>query len=311
MCEENQTQVTEFLLLGFQGLHNLKVLFFTLFLLIYVVILGGNLLIILLVMTMDHLNTPMFYFLKHLALADMLHTTNIVPLMLAVILMEGRTISLDGCLLQLYIYGVSSTVQCFLLAVMSFDRYLAIYKPLNYAIIMGPKVCLQLVSGCWLIIFILISGEMITIYQFEFCGGHNIDHFFCDLTPLVELTTSDTSTLMLQELCLSYMMISSFGFIMITYILIFFTIMKMPSIHGRRKFFSTCSAHLITVCTCYVTMIVVYMVPPGEDSVTVNKFRSLLYIVATPFMNPIIYSLRNQEIRGALKKILKGPLNCF
>ncbi|KAM8972696.1 olfactory receptor 5G29-like [Pelodytes ibericus] len=306
MCEDNQTQVNEFRLLGFQGLYNFKIQLFALFLLVYIAIMGGNLLIILLVTISDHLNSPMFYFVKHLALADVLLTTNIVPFMLHVIIMEQKVISLTGCIIHLYSFGVSGFVQCFLLAVMSYDRYLAIRKPLRYTIIMDPKTCLHLVTGSWFIVFALISSEIIIVCQLHFCANSYIDHFFCDFGPVVGLSTSDTSALMLLDMIISFTMIfTPFAFIIITYILICFTIFKIPSATGRTKFFSTCGSHLTTVGTYYVTLILVYMVPAGEDSFNVNKFRSLLYVVVTPLMNPIIYSLRNQEIQGALRKIIR------
>ncbi|KAM8972695.1 olfactory receptor 5P66-like [Pelodytes ibericus] len=305
MCEDNQTQVNEFRLLGFQGLYNFKIQLFTLFLLVYIAIMGGNLLIILLVTISDHLNIPMFYFVKHLALADVLLTTNIVPFMLHVIIMEQKVISLTGCIIHLYSCGVSGFVQCFLLAVMSYDRYLAIRKPLRYTIIMDPKTCLHLVTGSWFIVFALISSGIIIVCKLHFCANSYIDHFFCDFGPVVGLSTSDISSLMLQNMFIFFTMIfAPFAFIVITYILICFTIFKIPSVNRRRKFFSTCGSHLTSVCAYYVTLIIVYMVPAEKVSFKVNKFRSLLYILAIPLMNPIIYSLRNQEIQGALRKLI-------
>ncbi|XP_063302559.1 olfactory receptor 1361-like [Pelobates fuscus] len=306
MCEDNQTQVPEFLLLGFQGLYHLKGLLFMLFLIIYTAILCGNLLIIVLLTTIDHLNFPMFYFLKHLALADVLLTTSVMPFALNIIIMEERTVPLAGCLTQLYIFGISGFVQCFLLAVMSYDRYLAIRQPFSYTLIMTPNVCLSLVSGSWFLVFILISSEFVIICQLKFCGLNYLDHFFCDFGPVVALSTSDTSLLMTLDFVISVNMIFvPFVFIVITYILISFMFIGISSKTGRRKFISTCSSHLISVCTYYVSLITVYMIPSGENSVNVNKFRSLLYIVGTPLANPIIYSFRNQEIKAALRKVLK------
>ncbi|XP_063302549.1 olfactory receptor 5P66-like [Pelobates fuscus] len=304
MCEDNQTEVREFVLLGFGHLHKLKILLFTLFLVIYSVILGGNLLIVLLVTTTDQLNVPMFYFLKHLALSDIVLTTDIIPLMLDVTIKEQRAISRVGCITQLYIGAVSSYVQCFLLAVMSYDRLLAICNPLKYTLIMSPNVCLQLVAGLWLSFLTLISSEMILCYQLQFCGQSYIDHFFCEFVPLLNLTVSDASVLRMLDAFFSIPLIFfPFVFIVITYVLIFFSIMKITSLTGRSKFFSTCFSHLISVCTYYVTLVVVYIIPYGEDAFDLNKFRSLLYMAVTPLMNPIIYSLRNTEIRRAIQKL--------
>ncbi|KAM4749294.1 olfactory receptor 6F1-like [Rhinophrynus dorsalis] len=306
MCEDNQTQVTEVLLLGFQGLNTIQAPLFILFLLIYIVILSGNILIIFLVTTSEHLKIPMFYFLQHLGLADVLHTTNIVPLMLEVIVHNEITISLVACISQLYIFGVSGFVQCFLLAVMSYDRYLAICNPLHYVSIMDPSVCLRLVIGSWLLVFILISSEIIVVCQLHFCGLNYIDHFFCDFGPVVALSTSETSALMLQDFIISIPMVYvPFVFIILTYVGILITIVRFPSNIGRKKSFSTCSSHLIVVCIYYGSLIIVALASSTENPLNINKFLSLFYVVVTPFMNPIIYSLRNKEIRRALKKYHK------
>ncbi|XP_063302548.1 olfactory receptor 11A1-like [Pelobates fuscus] len=302
MCDDNQTEAVEFVLLGFRELHNFKILLFTLFLLTYIAIMTGNLIIILVVSTSTHLNVPMFYFLKHLALTDVIFTTSIIPFMLHVILVGERTMSVYACIIQLHVVGVTGSAQCFLLAVMSFDRYMAIRKPLNYTLIMTPRLCLLLVVGCWLSLLTLVSIELFFIYQFKFCGRNYIDHFFCDFAPLVKLTISDISIVKFTDIFLIIsLMFIPFVFIIITYILIFFSIMKIPSVTGRRMFFSTCSSHLSSVCTYYVTMIIIYAVPSGAESE--NKFRTLLYFLLTPLMNPIIYSWRNKEIRGALRKL--------
>ncbi|KAM4749295.1 olfactory receptor 6N1-like [Rhinophrynus dorsalis] len=306
MCEDNQTQVTEILLLGFQALNNIQTPLFMLFLLIYIVILSGNCLIIFLVTMSEHLKTPMYYFLKHLGFADVLVTTNIVPMMLDIILHENIKISLAGCISQLYIAGFSGLVQCFLLAVMSYDRYLAICNPLHYISIMEPSVCLQLVIGSWLLVFILISSEMIVVCQLHFCGLNYVDHFFCDFGPFVALSTSDTSVLMLQDLIISIPMVFvPFIFIILSYISIFITILRLPSNTGRKKSFSICSSHLTVVCIYYGSLLIVSLGSSIINSLNLNKFLALFYVVLTPIMNPIIYSLRNKEIKGALKKYIE------
>ncbi|XP_075061780.1 olfactory receptor 5P81-like [Mixophyes fleayi] len=307
MCEDNQTQVTEIRILGFRGLYKIKTLLFIVFFLTYIMILTGNLLIIILVTTIDYLKVPMFYFLKHLATADMLLTTSVVPMMLDIIFLEEGRLSFIGCITQLYCFGIFGFVQCFLIAVMSYDRFLAICNPLRYTSMMGPNVCLQLVIGSWLLVTILISSEIVMVCQFNFCGLNYIDHFFCDFGPIVDLATSDTSILMLQDFVISiFMIFFPFAFIIITYICIFITIVKMSSTHRRRKAFSTCSSHLTIVCTYYGTLITVYMTPSNENTSHINKYRSLLYIMATPLMNPIIYSLRNRKIKEALQKLLNN-----
>ncbi|XP_068129427.1 olfactory receptor 5P81-like [Hyperolius riggenbachi] len=305
MCEANETQVTQVHLLGFQVHSTLKALLFIGFLLIYIMILCGNLLIIILVTTVDHLKIPMFFFLKHLATADVLLTSSVVPLMLDIIFIEEAKLSITECIIQLYCFGIFGFVQCFLIATMSYDRYLAICSPLRYSSLMNPNFCLQLVAGSWCLVTLLISSELIELFQFSFCNRNYIDHFYCDFGPFVELSTSDTSGLMLHDFINSiFIIFFPFAFIIMTYVCISFTILKISSAYGRRKAFSTCSSHLVTVCTYYGTLMTVYMVPADNSGVNINKYRSLLYIVVTPLMNPIIYSLRNQEIKRAFLKLL-------
>ncbi|XP_075061787.1 olfactory receptor 11L1-like [Mixophyes fleayi] len=304
MCEDNQTEVTMFLLLGFQGLYEYKILLFIVFLLSYIVILNGNLVLIVLVSTSDHLKIPMFIFLKHLAVSDVLITSTIIPMMLDIILRDEKEVSFCSCMIQLYMFSNFGFVQGFLIAVMSYDRYLAICNPMRYNSIMVPHVCLKMIVGCWILVFIA-SSEVIIVFQLQFCGLNYIDHYFCDLIPIVELSSSDTSILFLVDFVMTILMgVIPFSLIIITYIIIFFTILNISSNSGRKKTFSTCSSHLATVCAYYGTIITVYMAPSDESFFNLNKFRSLLYIVVTPMMNPIIYSLRNHEIRRTLQKII-------
>ncbi|XP_073510953.1 olfactory receptor 5P81-like [Phyllobates terribilis] len=304
MCEENQTQVTQIRLLGFQSLSKYKPLLFIVFLLTYMCILGGNLLIIILVTTIDHLKAPMFFFLKHLSIADVLLTTSVIPMMLDIIFVEEGILSFWSCVIQLYVFGIFGFIQCFLIAVMSYDRYLAIFHPLRYSSLMSPDRCLRLVIGSWCLVSVLISSENIVVIQFNFCGLNSIDHFFCDFGPVVELASSDTSVLMLQDFVISiFLIFLPFAFIIISYFCILFTILNISSTYAKRKAFSTCSSHLTTVCAYYGTLIAVYMTPSDESSSNINKYRSLLYLVVTPLMNPIIYSLRNNEIKRAIHKL--------
>ncbi|XP_075061797.1 olfactory receptor 11L1-like [Mixophyes fleayi] len=304
MCEDNQTEVTVFLLLGFQGLYKFKILLFIVFLFSYIVVLNGNLVLIVLVSTSDHLKIPMFIFLKHLAVADVLITTTIIPMMLDIILRDVKEVPVSSCIMQLYLFLIFGSVQCFLIVIMSFDRYLAICNPMRYNSIMVPHVCLKMIVGCWLLVFIL-SSEIIMVCQLQFCGLNYIDHYYCDFGPIVELSSSDTSMLLLVDFFISILVaFIPFFLIIITYIIIFFTILNISSNSGRKKAFSTCSSHLATVCAYYGTLITVYLAPSDESSFSTNKFRSLLYIVVTPMMNPIIYSLRNHEIRRTLQKMI-------
>ncbi|KAM5171536.1 olfactory receptor 5P68-like [Mantella aurantiaca] len=305
MCEFNQTQVLQIKLLGFRGFYKFRIVLFVVFFLAYIIILSGNVLIIMLVATVDQLKIPMFFLLKHLATFDVLLTTSVVPMTLEVIIKDEGRLSLVGCIIQLCFFGFCIYSQCFLIAVMSYDRYLAICNPLRYSSLMNSRVFSQLIIGLWVFVAILVSSEIAVIFQFNYCGLNSIDHFFCDLGPVVKLSTSDISALMLQDFVISIVTIFlPFAFIIITYIFILVTILKISSTSGRRKAFSTCSSHLTIVCTYYGTLIIVYATPSEESSINTNKYRSLLYIVVSPLMNPIIYSLRNHEIKRALKKIL-------
>ncbi|XP_075200124.1 olfactory receptor 10A7-like [Anomaloglossus baeobatrachus] len=310
MCDGNQTEVTEFLLLGFKGLYKYKYLLFIIFLFSYLVIMNGNLLIIVMVSTNHNLNIPMFIFLKHLAVADILLTTTIVPMMLNIILFDIKVVPLRSCIIQLFFFFIFGFIQSYFITIMSYDRYLAICSPMHYNSIMQPHVCLKMVLGSWFIMFVL-SLEMVLFFQLDFCGQNVIDHFFCDSGPLLELTTSDTSNIFLVDSVFSIILgIIPFTLIITSYLRIFFTVISQSSTGGRGKAFSTCSSHVIIVCTYYGTLMMVYMAPSDENSLTTNKFMSLLYIVVTPMMNPIIYSLRNQEIRKTIKQMFKKFYMC-
>ncbi|XP_040198036.1 olfactory receptor 10A3-like [Rana temporaria] len=305
MCEDNQTEVAEFLILGFQNLHTFKILLFIVFFFSYVVTLTGNLIIIVLISINDYLKTPMFYFLKHLAIADLMITTTIVPMMLEIILKNGITISVTACIIQLHCFIIFGIVQCFIIAIMSYDRYLAICNPMHYHSIMKPQICLQMVVWSWLLV-VFVSGEIILVYQLHFCGGNNIDHFFCDSAPVIGLSTSDISLFELVDFSLAILVIFvPFAFIIVTYVFISFAILQLSSTSGKWKAFSTCSSHLTTVCTYYGSLMAVYLTPTDKRSPDANKFMSIFYIVTTPLLNPIIYSLRNHEIRKSLKDIFR------
>ncbi|KAM4617731.1 olfactory receptor 1S1-like [Discoglossus pictus] len=305
MCEVNQTVITEVLLLGFKGFENFRVLFFLLILVIYIIILTGNILIVVLVSVSRNLKSPMYIFLKTLAVADILFTSNIIPQLLSVVLTDGETISISDCIFQYYFHSFIAFVQSFLLMVMSFDRYLAICNPLRYSSIMSPRHCLYLIVFSWVLSFTLISGEMFFIFQLQFCDYRTVDHFFCDIAPIVELASSDVYLLLWCDFVLALLVIfCPFLFVIISYVLIVIAILMISTNTERRKAFSTCSAHLVVVCTYYGTLVAIYMVPSVSDSFNENKFRALLYTVLAPFINPIIYSLRNQEIRAAMKKLI-------
>ncbi|KAM5129399.1 olfactory receptor 5V1-like [Mantella aurantiaca] len=304
MCEKNQTEVTEFFLLGFQSFYQLKVLVFILVLLVYIVILIGNLLVVILVTKNHQLQIPMFYFLRNLAMVDLMFTTNIVPNMLYIILMEGGKITTTGCFIQYYIHCIAIYTQSVILSVMSFDRYMAVCQPLHYSSVMSPKLCLNLAFWSWAAGFFLIPSEFLLIFQLQFCDSNVIDHFFCDFAPFLSLSSSDTDIIRWQDFMISvFLIFLPFLFVILSYICIFITILKISTSAGRKKAFSTCSSHLATVSTHYGALVTIYIFTARGNSLHENKWRSLLYTVLTPFINPLLYSLRTQEFRSVLKRL--------
>ncbi|KAM5135833.1 olfactory receptor 11A1-like [Mantella aurantiaca] len=303
--QKNQSSVLFFQLFGFQNAQSLKIPLFCFFLLIYIVILSGNLLIMMLVLLSPKLRSPMYFFLSHLSLCDVFCTTNIIPNMLHILLLEVVSVPVAECFLQFYLFGCTTSTESFLLTVMSYDRYLAICYPLRYISIMGVQLRFHLVAWSWLLGFCATLIPGILVSTLDYCGPNTIDHFFCDLAPFLKLSCSDVYVVQTEIILFSMpIILFPFFFIMMTYLNIFLTILKIPSMAGRRKAFSTCSSHLIVVCTYYGTLIIVYMVPTKGHFTGVNKALSLLYIVVTPFFNPVIYSLRNKELQVVMRKMV-------
>ncbi|KAM9296600.1 olfactory receptor 11L1-like [Gastrophryne carolinensis] len=305
MEEKNQSAILFFQLLGFQNPRALKVPLFCLFLAIYIVILSGNILIIILVLSSQRLKLPMYFFLSHLSVCDVFSTTNIIPNMLHILLLEVVSIPVAECIVQFYFFGCSTCLESFLLTVMSYDRYLAISDPLHYLSIMNVQLRFQLITWSWLLGFSLPLIPGILVSTLKYCGPNLINHFFCDLGPFLQLSCSEVYVVETEIIVFSIpIILIPFLYITMTYINIVFTILKIPSQTGRQKAFSTCSTHLIVVCTYYGTLIFVYMVPTKEHISNLNKVLFLLYIVITPLFNPVIYSLRNKELQIVMQKML-------
>ncbi|XP_063785608.1 olfactory receptor 1468-like [Pseudophryne corroboree] len=305
MGQENITVITEVLLLGIPSFHQHKFLTISLFLVVYWVTICGNLLIISLVAQSKNLHSPMYFFITQLSVCDILVATDIVPKMLYVVLNDGGLISLLGCITQYLIFCTSGTSECLLLAVMSYDRYLAICNPLRYSAIMSHMFCFKLVLMCWVLSFLLLLTQAIPIFKLWFCGPHVIDHFFCDFIPLMELSCSDTYVFEMEIKLLSIpLVITPFIIITVSYVYIISTILRMPSLTGIHKAFSTCSSHLVVVSIYYGTLISIYAVPKKANSQSLSKLLSLLYTVVTPMINPFIYSFRNKDIHKACDKFI-------
>ncbi|XP_073479840.1 olfactory receptor-like protein OLF1 [Aquarana catesbeiana] len=304
--ERNQTLVKEFLLLGLGNLHRFRIPLFIIFLTAHIMALTSNVLVIALVVINKSLHSPMYFFLSQLSLCEILFTSNLVPNMLWLILKSGGKVSISRCITQFFLLAVPTITQCLVLAAMSFDRYVAICKPLHYTIIMTFGHQRQIVISCWLVGLTLSLVLYVFLKRLQFCDLNIIDHFFCDIPPLVQISCSDTNFMKLLTSLVSGAVVPfPFMFIVVTYIFILQAILKIPSTTGRKKAFSTCSSHLIVVCTYYGTLSTVYILPPRENSVNTNKSLSLLYILVTPLFNPLVYSLRNQDIRAAGIRSLK------
>uniref|UniRef100_A0A674JBP9 Olfactory receptor n=1 Tax=Terrapene triunguis TaxID=2587831 RepID=A0A674JBP9_9SAUR len=302
---ENETYITQFILLGFGNHAELQPLLFLLFLVIYIVTMAGNILIIALVVTDQHLHTPMYFFLGNLSCLETSFTSTILPRVLDSLLTGDRNISVTGCITQFYFLGLYVGVECYLLALMSYDRYLAICKPLHYPGLMNGRICQQLAAVSWMSGFMIITIVTCLMSQLHFCGPNEINHFLCDFTPVIKLSCSDTSLIILVTFIFSSIYtLPLFLLTLASYICIISTILRIPSTTGRRKAFSTCSSHLIVVTIYYGTLIIVYMFPVTDTLRDLNKVFSLFYTVLTPLANPLIYSLRNKEVKAALRKVI-------
>ncbi|XP_050773901.1 olfactory receptor 6M1-like [Gopherus flavomarginatus] len=308
----NQTSNTEFVLLGFGNLPELQILLFLLFLVIYIATVTENILIMVLVVADQHLQTPMYLFLGNLSCLETCYTSTILPRMLASLLTGDRTISFNWCVTQFYFFGSLAATECLLLLVMSYDRYLAICNPLHYAARMSGRDCLHLAGGCWIGGFLCCGISTLSISQLSFCGPNGIDHFFCDLIPLRKLSCNDPHLMETLAFILSLVfLLVPFLLTLMSYVCIITTILRIPSTPGRQKAFSTCSSHLIVVSIYYGTLLIVYMFPTTNILSDFKKVLSVIYTVLTPLVNPLIYSLRNKEVqetlRKACRKFMFGP----
>ncbi|XP_077118588.1 olfactory receptor 10A4-like [Ranitomeya variabilis] len=301
----NLTMISEIHLLGFHTLRQLNVLLFILLLLIYYVTISGNVTIILLVTRSRSLQSPMYCFLTHLSISDSLMATSIIPNTLYVVLEDDATISFTGCLTQFYFFSASLALESLLLSGMSYDRYLAICNPLRYNNIMDYLFCMKFIGFSWFLSFSVILNHIVAICGLEFCGPNVIDHYFCDLSPLLELSCSDTFVVQIEvTLLVIPMAFFQFLLVIVSYSYILFTILRIPSVTGRQKAFSTCSSHLTVVSMYYGTLLCTYLVPTRGQTLTASKVLSLLYTVLIPCINPIIYSLRSKDMKAAFHRFI-------
>ncbi|XP_067388309.1 olfactory receptor 10A7-like isoform X2 [Emydura macquarii macquarii] len=302
----NVTLLTEFILLGLSNHPMLQVPLFCMFLLIYLITLVGNMLIIIITME-PSLHTPMYFFLRVLSILDVLNASVTVPKMLVNFLLEDKGISYTGCAAQMYFLLFLGSSECFLLAAMAYDRYVAICNPLRYMVLMNRKVCLSLVVLSWFCGNIVGLVQTAWVFTLPFCGSNQINYFFCDIPPLIKLSCIDTSLYEMQAMTTTVLVLFfPFCLILVSYTRIITAILKMTSAEGRRKAFLTCSSHLIVVTLYYTSGSLIYLKLKSDYSPDSNKVLALMYTTITPMLNPIIYSLRNKEVKGAVRKLMGG-----
>ncbi|ERE78398.1 olfactory receptor 507 isoform X2 [Cricetulus griseus] len=307
--DRNYTAVTEFILLGLTDDPVLRVVLFTIILCIYLVTVSSNLSTILLIRVSSQLHHPMYFFLSHLASADIGYSSSVTPNMLVNFLVDKSTITYLGCVIQLGSGAFFGTVECFVLAVMAYDRFMAICSPLLYSVKMSTQLCVQLLIVTYVSGFLNASSFTFSFFSFFFCGPNKINHFFCDFTPLVELSCSDDSiSIVLATISVGTVIVVTVVVIVVSYTYILITILKMHSVEGRQKAFSTCTSHLTAVTLFYGTVTFIYVMPKSSYSTDQNKVLSVFYMVVIPMLNPLIYSLRNNEIKDALRRQLRRKI---
>ncbi|XP_006031648.1 olfactory receptor 8S1-like [Alligator sinensis] len=302
----NQTTVTEFILLGLSSDPQLQIVMFFVFLVIYIITLAGNTVIMLVIRAHAHLHTPMYFFLSHLSFVDICYSSVTIPKMLVNLLTMNKTISVNACFTQMFFIFFSASCESLILSAMAYDRYAAICDPLHYVGTMNKRVCRQLVGGSWTISIMHSLLNTIPVLQLEFCGPNEIRHFSCELPQI--LTLSCTETLANKIALLSSVLViglGSFLLMLVSYIHIISTILRIRSAEGRRKAFSTCSSHLVVVTLLYVTALVQYMKSSYVSSLVLDQVFSIQYSILTPMLNPIIYSLKSKEVKITLGRILK------
>ncbi|XP_039225355.1 olfactory receptor 10A7-like [Crotalus tigris] len=300
----NMTVITHFILLGFGELHGMQMLLFMLFLTLYIFTMMANFLTVFLILVDHRLHTPMYFFLGNLSCLEMMYSSTILPKMLDSFLTGEKYISFKGCITQFYFFASLGSTECYLLSVMSYDRFLAICKPLHYATAMRITRCIQLAAVSWINGVVFTSVYLIFMLQLWFCGPNEIDHFFCESLPLIKLSCSDTTFAKYTIAILAYTFtFPPFILTFMSYLFILRTILRISSRIGRQKAFSTCSSHLIVVSFFYGAITAVYLMPETEEMKNYTKFFSLLYTVFPSLLNPLIYTLRNKDVKEALKKL--------
>ncbi|XP_054859781.1 olfactory receptor 13H1-like [Eublepharis macularius] len=301
---DNTTTVTEFVLVGLSRQPRVRTALFVLFLFIYAVTIAGNGLIVVLIAVDSHLHTPMYFFLSNLSFIDVCYVTNSVPQMLAHCFKDKPIIPLGNCLAQMNIAVFLGVSECLLLAVMAYDRFVAICSPLHYSLIMNRRVCLMLAVGLWIISFLLTIIPYLSMPA-RFCGRSVLNHFSCEVQAVLKLVCSDTHASGLSMLITSvFTLLFPFAFILVTYVRIGLAVLRIRSAQGRGKALSTCGSHLTVVGIFYGTALAAYLKPQAKTFTDTDKIVAVFYGVVTPMLNPLIYSLRNKDVKGALWRLV-------
>ncbi|XP_030774485.1 olfactory receptor 1440-like [Rhinopithecus roxellana] len=301
--ERNSTTITKFILLGFSEFPKLAIFLFSIFLGIYLLTVSWNMSLITLIRMDSHLHTPMYFFLSNLSFLDICYVSTTAPKMLSDFFKKHKCISFMGCSMQYFFFSSLGLTECCLLAAMAYDRCAAICEPLLYRAIMSPTLCMQMVAGSCITGFLGSFIQLCALLQLHFCGPNVINHFFCDLPQLLILSCSDTFFFQVMTSVLTVIFgLMSVLVIMISYGYIIAAILKITSAEGRAKAFNTCASHLTAVILFFGSGIFVYIYPNAGDSLSQNKLASVLYTVIIPMLNPVIYSLRNKEIKDALNR---------
>ncbi|XP_003802485.1 olfactory receptor 5D13-like [Otolemur garnettii] len=308
IAEGNQSSGATFTLLGFSEYANLQVPLFLVFLTIYTVTVLGNLGMIIIIRISPKLHTPMYFFLSHLSFVDFCYSTTVTPKLLENLVVEDRTISFTGCIMQFSFACLFVEAEAFMLAVMAYDRFVAVCDPLLYTVVMSPKLCASLVAGPY--IWAIVCSLTLTYFSLElsFCGSNILNNFFCEFSVIISVSCSNPYTFQVLGFVIAiFGEVSSLVIILTTYILIFITILRMPSAGGCQKAFSTCASHLTAISIFHGTVLLLYCVPNSKNSWLIVKVGSVFYTVIIPMLNPLIYSLRNKDVKESVRKLMNHP----
>ncbi|XP_069888989.1 olfactory receptor 5B3-like [Dipodomys merriami] len=301
---ENRTEVTEFILLGLTNDPELQVPLFITFLIIYLITLAGNMGMVLLILLDSHLHTPMYFFLGNLSLVDLCYSSAVTPTVMAGLLVGESVLSSSACAAQMFCFAAFGSAENCLLASMAYDRYTAVCKPLHYSTVMTASVCGWLIVGCYVIGFLNASIYTGDAFSLSFCQDNVVHHFFCDIPAVMVLSCSDRRVNELLLVCMvSFNIFFALIVICISYLFIFITILKMHSAAGYRKAVSTCASHFTAVSIFYGTVIFMYLKPSSSHSMDTDKITSVFYTMVIPMLNPLVYSLRNNEVKSAFFKV--------